>query len=202
MMMSEFTERTGFEPTAEEYAEIEEAYYSFNGNKDAFCKHWKNTVGVEGICKARAEKITQLRSTIVETEKELMQAIAEKDKKIARLEADLEREQEWKPYEDKHNCSDEKYDQLARTSAADELTDDEAADMIAKEFGFVRESISIIRWAPVYEINRHGRLRQVGQKVRRPRFAAWDWNYIRFNVTANVARAYEMVDGELKPFWG
>lgn len=201
MMMSEFTERTGFEPTAEEYAEIEEAYYSFDGNKDAFCKHWKDTVGVEGICKARAEKITQLRSTMVETEKELMQAIAEKDKKIARLEAELEKEQEWKPYEDKHNCSDEKYDQLARTGAADELTDDEAADMIAKEFGFVRESISIIRWAPVYEINRHGRLRQVGQKVRRPRFAAWDWNYIRFNVTANVARAYEMVDGELKPFW-
>ena len=72
--------------------------------------------------------------------------------------------------------------------------------MIAKEFGFVRESISIIRWAPVYEINRHNRLRQVGQKDRRPRFAAWDWNYIRFNVTANVARAYEMVDGELKLF--
>lgn len=200
MMMSEFTERTGFEPTAEEYAEIEEAYYSFNGNKDAFCKHWKDTVGADGICKARAEKIAQLRSTMVETEKELMQAIAEKDKKIARLEAELEKEQEWRPYEDTHNCSDKKYDELARTGAADELTDDEAADMIAKEFGFVRESISIIRLAPVYEINRHGRLRQVGQKVRRPRFAAWDWNYIRFNVTANVARAYEMVDGELKMY--
>lgn len=200
MMMSEFTERTGFEPTAEEYAEIEEQYYSFDGDKDAFCRHWKRTVGVEGICKARAEKIAQLRATMLETEKSLMAENEKLEKRIARLEAELEKEQEWKPYEDKHNCSDEKYDQLARTGTADEMTDDEAADMIAKEFGFVRESITIIRWAPVYEINRHNRLRQVGHKVRWPRFAAWDWNYIRFNVNANVARAYEMVDGELRQF--
>ena len=38
MMMSEFTERTGFEPMAEEYVEIEQQYYNFDGNKDAFCK--------------------------------------------------------------------------------------------------------------------------------------------------------------------
>ena len=42
MMMNEFIERTGFEPTAEEYAEIEEQYYSFDGDKDAFCEHWKD----------------------------------------------------------------------------------------------------------------------------------------------------------------
>ena len=59
MMMSEFTERTGFEPTAEEYAEIEEQYYKFDGDKDAFCRHWKKNVGVEGICEARAAKIAQ-----------------------------------------------------------------------------------------------------------------------------------------------
>ena len=65
MMMSEFTERTGFEPTAEEYTEIEEAYYRFNGDKNAFCKHWMETVGVKGICKARAEKAAELRSTMI-----------------------------------------------------------------------------------------------------------------------------------------
>lgn len=57
MMMSEFTERTGFEPTAEEYDEIEEAYYKFDGNKDAFCINWKHSVGIKGICEARGEKI-------------------------------------------------------------------------------------------------------------------------------------------------
>ena len=200
MMLSEFIERTGFEPMADEYAEIEEAYYGFDGDKNAFCKHWLETVGVEGICKARAEKIKQLRATMLDIEKSMMADNAEMKKQIAKLEAELEKEQEWKPYEDKHNCSDAKYDQLANSDVADEMTDDEAADMIAKEFGFVRESISIVRWVPVYEINRHNWLRQIGQKSRQPRFAAWDWNYIRFNVTANVARAYEMVDGNLIPF--
>ena len=38
MMMSEFIDRTGFEPTAKEYAKIEETYYDFDGDKDAFCK--------------------------------------------------------------------------------------------------------------------------------------------------------------------
>lgn len=41
MMMSEFTERTGYTPTYEEYHYIEESYYEFDGNKDEFCKAWK-----------------------------------------------------------------------------------------------------------------------------------------------------------------
>ena len=40
MMKSEFTERTKYNPTDEEYAEIEESYYEFDGNKDEFCKAW------------------------------------------------------------------------------------------------------------------------------------------------------------------
>ena len=40
MMMSEFIERTKYEPSHEEYIEIEEAYYEFDGNKDEFCKAW------------------------------------------------------------------------------------------------------------------------------------------------------------------
>lgn len=41
MMMSEFIERTGYEPSYEEYHYIEESYYEFPGNKDEFCKQWK-----------------------------------------------------------------------------------------------------------------------------------------------------------------
>lgn len=103
MMMNEFTERTGFEPTAEEYAEIEEQYYGFAGDKDAFCKCWKEKVGMEGVCKARVEKIAQLRSTLMETEKNLMVEIKNRDKKIADLEAKLDRELEWQPYESEQN---------------------------------------------------------------------------------------------------
>ena len=40
MMMSEFIDRTGVEPTYEEYHYIEESYYEFDGNKDEFCKQW------------------------------------------------------------------------------------------------------------------------------------------------------------------
>ena len=136
---------------------------------------------------------------MLETKKIMEAENAMLEKKIARLEAELEKEQEWKPYVDKHNYSDEKYDQLASAGIADELTDDEAVDMIAKEFGFVRESISIICRAPVYEINRHNRLRRSG------RSSSTEVRYMGlelhpFNVTTNVTRAYEMVNGELKSF--
>ena len=38
MLVSEFIDRTGYRPTAEEYADIEEAYYVFDGDKDAYCR--------------------------------------------------------------------------------------------------------------------------------------------------------------------
>lgn len=40
MLVSEFIDRTGYQPTAEEYDEIEKAYYVFAGDKDAFCRAW------------------------------------------------------------------------------------------------------------------------------------------------------------------
>ena len=66
MMMSEFIERTGFEPTAEEYEKIEDAYYRFDGSKDEFCKNWLAEGGILKAAQARAEKISQLRSELLE----------------------------------------------------------------------------------------------------------------------------------------
>lgn len=40
MLVSEFIDRTGYQPTAEEYAEIEHIYMRFSGDKDEFCKRW------------------------------------------------------------------------------------------------------------------------------------------------------------------
>lgn len=40
MLVSEFIDRTGYQPTAEEYAEIERAYYEYDGDKDKFCRAW------------------------------------------------------------------------------------------------------------------------------------------------------------------
>ena len=43
MLLSEFVARTGYTPeNADEYRKIEEEYYNFPGNKDAFCKAWKD----------------------------------------------------------------------------------------------------------------------------------------------------------------
>ena len=188
MMMSEFTERTGFEPTAEEYTEIEEAYYKFDGDKDAFCKHWKETVGADGICKARAEKIAQLRATMLETEKSLMAENEKLEKRIARLEAELEKEQEWKPWTNKDAVKDEDYNHLATVGR--EMTDDEAKDWIASEWGFDRSKIRICRKMKTFERNRHSQLRQVGEVDRAPYYDATDWYYVFFRVCGMEYEAY------------
>lgn len=41
MLVSEFTDRVGYEPTPAEYAQIEREYMEFDGDKDAFCRRWK-----------------------------------------------------------------------------------------------------------------------------------------------------------------
>ena len=40
MLIEEFKKRTGYNPTPEEYRKIEKQYYTFNGNKDEFCRLW------------------------------------------------------------------------------------------------------------------------------------------------------------------
>lgn len=77
MMMKEFTERTGYEPTQEEYGFIEESYYDFDGNKDEFCRAWlkdkkdghwdrelKLRMKIEEMEKANREKVEELEGTI------------------------------------------------------------------------------------------------------------------------------------------
>ena len=200
MMLHEFTDLTGFEPSAEEYAEIEEQYYAFDGDKKAFCQHFLKNCGVQKVYDKRLETIQRLRSQQMEVEKSLMQTIREKDDRIARLEADLEKEQEWQPFEDEHNVSQADYEKL-EAAGARELSDEEAADMIATEFGFDRSKIRIVHEVKKWEINRHRRCRTVGMIPRKALFEAWDWNYIVFNVHGNITRGYEMHNGELQQYY-
>lgn len=200
MMLQEFAELTGFEPSMEEYAEIEQRYYEFDGDKKAFCEDFVQNGGIQKVYDKRLVTIQQLRSTMVENEKALRQTIKEKDARIARLEADLEKEQEWKPFEDEHNVSQAEYEKL-EAAGARVLSDDEAADMIANEFGFDRSKIRIVHEVKKFEIDRHRRCRAVGTIPRKALFEAWDWNYIVFNVIGNVAHGYEMHNGELQQYW-
>lgn len=60
MLVSEFIDRTGYRPTAEEYADIEQAYYVFDGNKEEYCRAW---------CKANPHKAGTLTAAIKEQQR-------------------------------------------------------------------------------------------------------------------------------------
>ena len=55
MMMSEFIKRTKFEPTCEEYDAIEQEYYNFPGDKDAFCRKWLRNGGIQRLSRERVK---------------------------------------------------------------------------------------------------------------------------------------------------
>ena len=176
MMISEFIERTGFEPTAEEYAKIEDAYYDFDGDKNAFCKAFVENGGESKIYKARAEKIASLRSLLLETEKQLKKDIADRDRRIEQLAAELDKELEWKPAENAGtNMEQERYEHLSRSGR--KMTDQEAKEFIADECGFSIDKISIHHKANTYEVNKYRRLRVAAEYDRDPVYESTDWNY-------------------------
>ena len=194
MMMSEFIDRTGFEPTASEYAKIEEAYYDFNGDKDAFCKAFIKDGGEKKICKARADEIARLRGQMLETEMQYKKDVADRDRRIEELTADLDRELEWKPSTGTGtNMSQSDYDHLARSGR--QMTDEEAKAFIAGECGFNPDKIRILHEASTYDVNKHLRLRKSGTFDRAPVYESTDWNYVRFDCAYFM---YEMVNGELR----
>ena len=194
MMMSEFIERTGFEPSADEYEKIEEQYYNFDGDKDAFCANWLTQGGILRCCKERALKIEQLNSKILEIEHMSRMEDKKLQQRIADLEAQLDRELEWKPCTGSGtNMDQERYEQLA--SAGKVLSDQEATELIADECGFSLEKITIIHTTSSYEVNKYRQLRQAAEYDRKPVYESTDWNYVRFDC-ANFM--YELVNGELE----
>ncbi len=105
----------------------------------------------------------------------------------------------WKAYECEHNVKQKYYTKLAECGRV--LTDEEAIDIIAQEFGFDREKIEIVHEVAQEMVDEKGYCRCVGVYERNPVFEAWDWNYIRFNVKANATRAYEMWNDGLRTFY-
>lgn len=167
MMMSEFIERTGFEPTASEYAKIEEAYYDFVGDKDAFCKAFVDNGGEKKICAVRADEIASLRSQMMEAEKRFKKDVADRDRRIEELTAELDRELDWKPSAGTGTTMSQRdYDHLAR--GGQHMTDEEAKAFIADECGFDPEKIRILHEVSTYEVNKHHRLRKSGTFDRAP----------------------------------
>ena len=204
MMLSEFVERTGFEPMPAEYAKIEEAYCGFNGDKDAFCKAFVAGDGEKKIYQARAAEIDRLNGKILDMDKTFQQSNTEYERRLAALQAELDRELEWKPYEFTKNISQAEYAELAKcvdSGSARYMTDDEALDWVCREFGFKRSQVTILHEIDEQEINRHNLCRASGRKIdRRPVYCATDYHYIRFNA-GRGAWQWEAWNGQMRPFW-
>lgn len=190
MMREEFEQRTGYFPTMEEYKIIERHYLAFSGDKDIFCKAYKRNE--EWI----AQNIQQEADIEAIKEKVWVEHLIEGyEAKIAKLNAALEKEQEWKPYEDKDHVSEEDYQALAHCSDTKFLNDEEAKQLLYDWYGFAKEKIIILHSVPRYEKNRHSCLRKIGERERLPLYNATDWNYIRFNCGC---MSYELYNDSLR----
>lgn len=67
MTQQEFTERTGFYPTTEQFENIHKAYLRSEKDKDEWCKEWKRNGGIELYSKESALEVHSLREKIETT---------------------------------------------------------------------------------------------------------------------------------------
>lgn len=207
MMMSEFIERTGFHPTADEYAKIEEAYYGFDGDKSEFCLEFVAKGGDKKLYEGRATEIERLKGKILELEKMYKSDAEKQEKRIADLQAQLDKELEWKPSESTGtNMSQERYEELLESCTGNNgdphvMSEAEARQLVAEEFGFDPERIEIVTTVHTYEVNKYHQLRKAAAYTRQPLYDVSDYNYVRFNVRCAAATwSYEMVNGELETY--
>ena len=197
MNIKEFSDRTGFYPSFELYTVIEAYYMEQSGDKGAFCKAYKENA--DGLAEKIQQEATTLalnnQSRVIAAANELRTENETLREQAERLIAQLEREQEWKPYGHNSSMKDDDYAHLCQSGRT--MTDDEAVELIASEFGFAPEKIEIVRQIKTYEVSRHRQLRQKGTIDRLPVYDATDWNYVRFDC---AGWQYEMINGQLHPF--
>lgn len=196
MLLEEFVERTGFKPTISEYREIEEAYYTFDGDKNEFCKAFD----VQNAIAKRGQKLEEAERRIHELEKGRDERLAEARSQIKRLQDELEKEQEWEPAAKQRTCCPQgEYSDLLKNGKV--LSEEEAKRLIHEEFGFAIDHIKIIKEVYLQEVNRHRRTRISKTLERDPVYAATDWYYIRFNVLcAAGTHFWEAYNGNLEAY--
>lgn len=196
MLMQEFTEMTGFEPTVEEFNQIEAEYYRFDGDKQAFCKDFVARGGEKQVYARRTEYIKELESQLMDQEKEYTARLAELTAKNTHIQEELDRELDWQPTDEAGtNMSQVEYEDLARCGEV--LNVVRATEIVCREFGFARDRVMVKREAVTHEKNKYGGLRVKDELERPPVYSSTDWNYVRFDCAGYM---YEMVNGELKRY--
>lgn len=200
MNREEFEERTGFYPDERLYRIIEKHYMEYDLDKDQFCKKYKtNEDNLAWKIQREADLDWYSKLKNEEYEKEEFRKRMEDVKLEAiSLKEKLEKELEWKPYEDSQNVLQIWYQELENSKSTEKLTDEEAIALLADWFGFEKSKIQLVKTIPVYEVNRHSQLRRIGKLDRVPLYNASDWNYIRFDCGK---MRYEMKNGTLQFFY-
>ena len=89
MMMSEFIERVGFEPTAAEYQEIEREYMGCDIDKDQFCKEWKKNGGIQRLMRLRVRRIEELEAEVTMKDRQYDEMDARYCRKINQIQEDM-----------------------------------------------------------------------------------------------------------------
>lgn len=196
MMIQEFEKLTGIEVTTEEYAEIEQMYYEFDGDKQAFCKKFVKDNGMVTVLrkmlKVEKEDHRGAELELAQVRKDYDNYSHDMVKAMEKLKAQLEKEQEWKPWVPADAVPQNDYDHLK--SSGREMSDAEAIEWIAGEWGFSTDKIRINRKMKQYEVNRHNQLRTIGELERDPYYDATDWYYVFFTV---CGMEYEAHNGRL-----
>ena len=198
MMIQEFIALTGFEPTPAEYRVIEEDYYNFNGDKEAFCRKFVQEGHIAVIANARQRRqlaeIQELKKETVSQTKE----IGLLQNQVRKLQKALDRELDWKPVKGVGtNLSQERYEKLRDAAGTESLSYEKALKLIHREFGFDPAMVEIEQIVCTYEANKYKRLRPSEEYRRKPLYNSSDWNYIRFDCGGYC---YEMINGELEKY--
>ncbi len=124
MMKLEFIQLTGFEPTAEEYRQIEDEYMACDIDKKDFCKNWCKEGGPRRLMRLRAAKIEELERKLA---------------KAAETEQDL------------HNEYDKLVDKYqARTKELEEELDRLKGDVDSMQEELERKSDAIVRFREAF----------------------------------------------------
>ena len=189
MLKKEFIERTGFEPSDSDYKLIEQQYYAFDGDKDAFCKKWMDENGVQKLYDNAVSKITQLEFRLGDARGEIVKL----EKRINKLE-------KWTPANTTGTrFAQDDYEALISSCNRlnEEITKEEIREYIHKITGFDKDKIEFVDEVNTYEVNCENMLRISGTYERVPVYYALDWNYARFDC---IDYKWELINGYLVPY--
>lgn len=123
MLLQEFSDRTGFYPSADLYQVIEQHYLEPELDKDEFCKRYReNNAGLAEKIQIETDITTRKKTERIECER------AKTREQLKRTERRLEQKLEWKPYSDPDMITEEEYTKMSKCEFPSPMSDKEAID--------------------------------------------------------------------------